>query len=537
MSINPKSMYQFLMDGLSRDNYLSNKPIIFFKGKTIRVKQFINQIDKTALILTQMGIKKGDVVAINLPNMLSAIVVFYAVNKCGAVANLIHPKEPFNKFISLVNFTETKLIITYHQYYKDNYLSIKEVEMPIILCRICDDLPFVKKLIYRVFFEFKHTNYKILHNLVKTKKVGASCEPIYHDEAVYLHSAGTTGEPKTVILSNKALNSLHDSLLNVIPNMDVNHNKCITVLPLFHGFGLGICMHAMLSQGFEVILEPKFDPKKFAVTAFKTKATICAGVPYMYEKLVYLNDKYFSKLRTIENMFVGGDKLYYGLKSCFDQRLKSVGSKAELLEGYGLTEAVTVICVNKPGDYKTNCMGSPLNGIKILIVNENDEPLPCNTKGEICVGGETVMEGYLKDEETNAEIFFTCDGVRFVRTGDIGYTDEDGRLFFFGRKKRMFKISGVPVFPSEIENAVLALNIIKNALAVYKNKIIVLYIELNKEIDEATAVTAIEDVCKKSLIMYARPSKIAFVQRWERNSVGKITGVVEIKSLYSLLLD
>lgn len=142
-----------------------------------------------------------------------------------------------------------------------------------------------------------------------------------------------------------------------------------------------------------------------------------------------------------------------------------------------------------------------------------------------------------KDEETNAEIFFTCDGVRFVRTGDIGYTDEDGRLFFFGRKKRMFKISGVPVFPSEIENAVLALNIIKNALAVYKNKIIVLYIELNKEIDEATAVTAIEDVCKKSLIMYARPSKIAFVQRWERNSVGKITGVVEIKSLYSLLLD
>lgn len=519
--INGSLMYNELIEAF---NGRGDAVAISYMGKQITANKLFEEINLWANILTDLyGVNQGDTIAMNLPNIPNAIILFYAINKCGAIANLFHPYLPPQTVVKSMNDTKCRLFITLDSYYDKNIEIIKESFCgDFIVSRVSDYLPSIKKLLYRgkkaVIKDTKCLYMDILKQNRHLKGNSYSSSR-YNNEAVYMHSAGTSGEAKTIILSNVAIVSLSESLTYIIPNMDAKHNKCIMVLPLFHGFGFGVCMHAMLAHGFEVVLIPKFKPEYLAKVVCKRRATICAGIPTMFSRLLTLSKRKFRKLKYLEHIFCGGDKLGVPLKESFNNRLKEIGSTAELVEGYGLTETVTVCCINKKGEKDITSMGFPLKCVKLKIINEEGQVLDLNQKGEICIGGPTLMEGYLGDD---ASAFIYIDGEKFVKTGDIGFLDKNQKLHFLDRKKRMFKIQGIAVFPSEIERIIKSDCEIKDCVVTYLNRNIVVFIE-NDTIDENKKINIV-CACKNKLLPYSVPQieNIIFLNKFPKTVVGKI---------------
>lgn len=517
-------MVQLFDDIYKTLNTNNSKVSLYYLGKKIKANKLIKEIKIWSNILKyKFNINKGDVVTINLPNMPNAIILFYAINKCGAIADIIHPLNPINNIIEAMGNTHSKLLITLDSYFSENKNILKKLEVSYIVCRISDYLPHLKKC----FMWYRESNIEkslLYKNILKESKgVVFDNNNISDNIAVYLHSTGTTGEAKTVVLSNKAISELKNSLSNgVINDMNPNRNKSIMVLPLFHGFGFGVCMHAMLAYGFEIILMPKFDINKFANLVYKRKITICTGVPTMFSKLLKLTPNKFGKLKSLENIFVGGEKLDMDLKMKFDKRLKQIGSSAELIEGYGLSETVTVCCVNRRGERDSSSVGQPLNGIDIKIIDNKSNLLNNDNIGEICVGGPTIMEGYLNDENKN--VFIEINGKQYIKTGDIGFLDKFGTLHFIERKKRVFKINGVNIFPSEIEKVVKMSSVMIEHCVVLFNKGNIFVFVQTQQTDYEHLKNEIINCCKNNLIKYAVPiaNNIFFYKLFPKNNVGKI---------------
>lgn len=520
------SMYSDLKKILQK---YPKRPALYFMGNIITAKQLLSAIDKWAQILKyEYGIESGDAVAMNLPNIPNAIILYYAINKCGATANLFHPYLPPKTVFENMLQTNCKLFITLDSYYEKADDIFKG--FPVIVSCVSDYLPSIKGLIYRR--KEKISNKNLLYKTIGAKsKAYPAFDGIYNNTAVYMHSSGTSAQPKTVILSNSSVLALSDALSYVIPNMNPTHNKCIMVLPLFHGFGFGVCMHAMLAHGFEVILIPKFKPKYTADVIKKRKATICAGVPLMFEKLFALPHKDFKKLKFLENIFVGGDKLSVPLKEKFDKRLKIIGSEAELTEGYGLTETVTVCCVNEKGQHLPTAMGKPLKCANIVITDDKYNILSPMENGEICITGTTLMEGYFGDETNSAFIYINDN--KYVKTGDIGFLDEQGCLHFLDRKKRMFKLNGIGIFPSEIERLVKNNCDVDDCAVSFVNNKIYLYISTGI-LEKAELKNQILSMLKSNLLPYAVPKNdnIIFVNKFPKTIVGK-NDIKELDRIYA----
>lgn len=526
------------------------KPLFYYEGKTVTRGEFLRHVDIFAAYFSSVGIKQGSVVAMNLPNTVNAAVIFYAVNKLGATVNSLHPLLPLFQVKKLFELTKTEFFVTADFFYEKNEEELSDVKIPIMLSKISDYLPVVKKFFYAKAHE-KPKNSKLLYysDIQKNRSAvfafrqgarelrgahteayvtqggaerdTASTQKTHSSPAVYLHSSGTTGAAKTVALSNLAFNCLSDALSPVIADADKSRHNCLMVLPLFHGFGLGVTLHTMLAHGAAVTVVPKFNALRTSKQIAKRKCTICAGVPIMYEKLMGLSDAKFARLRTLEHIFVGGETLDGELKEQFDARLKKIGAAAELLEGYGLTETVTVASVCKEGDFDSHAVGYPLDGIKIEIIDDGGAVLAPYRKGEICIAGGTLMDGYLGDTAPDWKIILG--GEVYVRTGDIGYLNDKGKLFFSERRKSVFKVSGVNVFPSDIELAVKEARLAKNCVAAMRNGEVVLFVETPACNHSDDYKQKILDACKEKVIPYAMPKEIRFFESFPRNAIGKVS--------------
>ncbi|MEG1706307.1 MAG: class I adenylate-forming enzyme family protein, partial [Clostridia bacterium] len=396
----------------------------------------------------------------------------------------------------------------------------------VVLCKASDYLPILSGVIYNLSQKIVNTDLVIPYRkLLSHKPISTTAFYDKNDSAVYLHSGGTTGDPKTVMLSCYAFNELAQDLYEVIGGSAPEDNASLMVLPLFHGFGLGVCMHTVLSYGMKTVLIPRFNAREVAKEVKRRRVTFCAGVPLMYDKLNRLCEKDFAKLKTLRFMFCGGDKLTEELKKSFDNHLKAVGDNYEILEGYGLTETVNVCTVNKQGYCVNSCVGYPLRNIEINILSEDGRALPVGEKGEIAVRSETIMLGYLGGSKV--ENIIDRDGAKWLLTGDVGYLDKEGRLYFCDRIKRTFKVNGVNVYPSEIEQVLSGIDIVKEC---FVSKFVgagkegvKAYVSLRKDVlEERDAKKKILSVCAEKLIKYAVPREIIFMERLPRTPVGKI---------------
>ena len=517
------TMYQAL---LVPANKYPNDLALYYQGKKITFKQLIKRINEMADILyNQLGIRENDVVLISQPNIPETVVLFYAVNKIGAIANFVHPFTPFNQVQEIIKKTNTKVAFLFEQRIAKEVSKYRQVVDQVYVTRIEDDLPPLKKLFYHFFMNFKirkklgkqkDNNFPGFNYVYQLKPSYKEIPYINKNNnmcSVLLPSGSTTGQPKTICLNDKAFNYLaeHSSYFMSLNKEQLRGHKMLSILPSFHGFGLCMTMHAPLVNGFASILVPRFRAKKVVKVINKIKPTSICGVPTIYEKLLlepsFVNSK---NLKYLHCCFCGGDTLSKDLLNRFNNTMKQAGSNCRLFQGYGLTEAIAVNCVNTFEVNRDESVGKPVPGATFKIVDEKGKELPENKLGEIIINSPANMLGYYQDEKATKE----CLKDGYLYTGDLGYMDKDGFIYFKQRKKRVVKVSGVAVFPSEVEDLLTSLDEVKQVAAisipdpVLQNAIKVIVVP--DHADETLLKEKILDTCRKYLIKWSVPTEIEF---------------------------
>ena len=304
---------------------------------------------------------------------------------------------------------------------------------------------------------------------------------------------------------------MHSDAFMSLNKEQLRGQKMLSILPSFHGFGLCMTMHAPLVNGFASILIPRFRVKKVVKVMNKIKPTAICGVPTIYEKL--LADPSFTNSKSLKYLhccFCGGDTLSNELLNSFNNTMRQAGSKCRLFQGYGLTEAIAVNIVNTFETSRDGSLGKPIPGASIKIVNESGKELPRNQVGEIVLKSDAVMLGYYQDIEATKE----CLKDGYLYTGDLGYMDEEGFVYFKSRKKRVVKVSGVAVFPSEVEQVVSSMPEVIGCAAIgipnskLQNSIKVFAVTNSK--DKEALKEKILDTCRKCLIKWSVPTEIEY---------------------------
>ena len=530
------TMYQALKAAASKHPH---DLALYYQGTKISFKSLIKRIDETADILVNtLNIKPNDVVMISQPNIPETVILFYAVNKIGAISNLIHPFTPFNQVKVIMEKTNTKVAFLFEQRIAKEVEKYREIADKVYVTRIEDDLPFLKKVFYHTFYNrqiakklgkfksdtvFKGFNYS--YKLKPTKKNDVKVNTDNKRCSVLLPSGSTTGKPKTICLNDRAFNyiAMHSDAFMNLSKKQLRGHKMLSVLPSFHGFGLCMTMHAPLVNGFASILIPKFKANCVVKTMNKIKPTCICGVPTLYEKL--LAEPSFVKSKSLKYLhccFCGGDVLPKELINRFNETMKQAGSKCRLFQGYGLTEAIAVNCVNTFKANKDGSLGKPIPGSTFKIVDDSGKELPKNQIGEIIIKSAAVMIGYYQDDNATNQ----CLKNGYLYTGDYGYIDDDGYIYFKQRKKRVVKVSGVAVFPSEVEQLIESMPEVSACAAIsipdakLQNSIKVLVVA--KYFDEEAMKDKILETCRKYLIKWSVPTEIEFRDSLPLTMLGKV---------------
>ena len=464
-----KSMLTFLRE---RRSNTGNRDVWSYYGSHMLRDDFYVEVDRLASFLLERGYGKGSNIAICLPNIPNAVVAVYAVNKIGAVANIVHPLIPCEGMRHIIKRVGSEVLFVFDLFYEEHRSTIEELGIPTIVCSAGDYVNGARRMLLSLATVTKTSGIKYCSNVMRYRDVMRTeirdvvDEGRGEDIAVYLHSGGTMGESKTVMLSNRALNALADNTSDLIGGVAEEDDGMLMVLPLFHGFGLGVCMHTTMCASCRMVMIPVFKPKSTIKTIKREHVTMLAGVPTMYDKLMREPTFVGDYLKDIKHCYCGGDKLPIDTKRRFDAIMHMVGSDVSISEGYGLTEVVAVCSVNTEEDARFPSVGKGLKGVEFAIVDRGGSRLEPGEIGEICVHSDTMMTGYYDDEESTS-LAMTSDktGKIWIHTGDIGYLDEDGYLYFKDRLKRMVKISGMNVFPKEIEEIAERVDGIEHAVA------------------------------------------------------------------------
>lgn len=500
-------------------------------GNLVSRKKFFNDVESVAGYLDGKNIKRGDVVTVFLPNTVQSFVAFYAINRIGAIANIVHPLTPPDVLENILKSTHSKAIFVLDVIMEKYVNMLRRRNRLVIVCSPSDYAPPLMRPGFKVYEKVK----------VKTK-APSSATASYHtvcnlrlrapklenngdDIAAFLHGGGTTGKSKTIQLTCKNLNELAYKL-SFLDSPHAPGEECsLAVLPLFHAFGLGVVMHFSMCAGFTCIPMMNFSADKANRLIKKYNVTYIVGVPAMFKKMYEASNFDGPHLAKLRLLWAGGDFISDTFLNSFNSALEKWRAKGRLYRGYGLTEVSSVCTANVQGAYKDNSIGKPLDGITVEIWNEKKKKLPCNTIGEIVVSGSTVMYGYYDSEDNG--VYTDKKGRRWISTGDLGYMDEDGFVFFTGRKKRMIIISGYNVYPSDIENEVLKLDYINEACAVQgyvgSKPVIKLFVSLNRPTDNPDEVSkCIKEYCDSKLERFSRPSSVTILESLPKTRMSKI---------------
>lgn len=532
-----KSIYHYMVDEVGNDkdfialNYFDNR---------ISYNDLFDSINLCARALREFGVKQGDVVTICMPNMPEAIYAFYACNKIGAVADIIHPlsspeqvkfylQESKSRYLFLVDFDYEKYkdVIPETLVYKTILISPKE-SMPLALnigYTLTRGIKTKKpRLIDTSYMSWKEF---LKHGVSDIREYEADVKST--DLALILHSGGTTGTPKGIMISNYSFNAMaQQSGVNVI---DVRpKDKIVTILPIFHGFGLGICVHTPLCLKIETILMPEYDANRFYKIWKFNKPNVILGVPTLWEGM--LSNKKFDNVDMSQLKYIvsGGDFLSIQAETRINNFLHKHGAKVNILKGYGMTESVAATCYTFPGTNEPGCIGIPMVGNNYKICDpETLEELPLGTEGEICVNGPTLMMGYLNNkEETKKVLKKHKDGKKWLHTGDLGYISPNGIVYYTGRIKRMIVVSGFNVYPNMIEKTISKHPSVDKVCVVgvphpYKIHVPKAFVVLRENASPSAKLKKeIKELCKKELDTHSVPKEIEFRKDLPKTLYNKI---------------
>ncbi len=532
-----KTMYQMVASAAKK--HPDNTAYIFM-GKKTSYKAFMARIEAAAKGLTAMGITAGDKVTICMANTPQALDCFYALNRIGAIPNMIHPLSAPEEIAFYLNFSESKAVLTLDQFYGkiDSIRTKLEKPCTILIAKVADELPTALSLLYpmtkgaRAIPKLPKSGYTLWYDMVAKGKntVLPEVSGHYNDCGAILYSGGTTGTTKGIQLSNLNFNALAMQTIAASGFGTVEGMKMLSVMPVFHGFGLGIGIHTPLIDGATCILVPQFNIKTYASTLLKYKPNLIPGVPTLFEALLRSENLEKADLSFLKGIFSGGDSLSPELKKKVDTFLHEHGCTEQIREGYGTTECVTASCLT-PKDYaRSGSIGVPFPDTyyKIVAPGTTDE-VEASREGEICISGPTVMLGYMKNpEETAQTLRRHGDGRIWLHTGDLGFMDSDGFVYFRQRMKRMIITSGYNVYPSQLENIIdghekVLLSCVIGVKDPYRVQRVKAYVvpmpgvepteELKKEI---------LDYCAGHIAKYAMPRELEFRTELPKTLVGKV---------------
>lgn len=510
-----------------------------FQGKKTNYKHFLNKIEVLGKAYKSIGIDEGDMVTVCMPNTPQGVDTFYALNRIGAVPAMIHPLSAVGEIAFYINSTHSKAVLVVDLFYEKVLEALKQVKHPVkvVVAHIKDELPFPLNMLYPLTVKKKPAPLpKDNKNVIDWpdfisggKKVKLSDKfPKAEDTAVILFSGGTTGTSKGIKLTNLNMNALAAQVA-ANAGFTMEGLRMFSVMPLFHGFGLGVGIHTALMASGTCIIIPQFTIKTYARDVKKYKPNVIVGVPTLYEALLR-SEGFDFDLSFLRGMFCGGDSLSVELKKKVDKFLKDHNATIQVREGYGTTECVTASCLTPYDTYREGSIGIPLSDTYYSIVNpNNDTELPYGEEGEICICGPTVMKGYLNNaEETASTLRRHEDGNLWLHTGDLGYMDEDGFVYYKQRMKRLIIVSGINVYPSQVENAIDAHPDVLLSCAVgipdpYKMHVVKAFVVLRQGVEPSDKIKEeIIENCKKNVSRYGVPREIEFRTELPKTLVGKV---------------
>jgi long-chain acyl-CoA synthetase len=505
-------------------------PCTNFFGRRLTYQQIKELSDRFAVGIRSLGIRNGDRVVLLLPNSPQFLIAYYGLLKAGAVTVPLNPLSAERELEFYLTDSGAEAAITIPLFL--NKVASVRGNTPlkhIVYSRLADFLPFPLNLA-QGFREHRLMRRLDRAGLVDFKELLKQAlrpdwhpEPVQPDEmAVLIYSGGTTGVAKGIMLSH--FNLVANAHQIIAWGHLTDEQGILAVLPLFHGFGMSVTMNAALLTGGEIILVPRFNAKQIAKAIQKYKPSFFIGVPTMFVQLSNLPDIHRYNFSSLRGIFVGAAPLTRAIKEEFEASLKATGKTGgRMIEGYGLTEAVTGIMANPyQGMHKVGSIGIPFPDVDVKIVSLDDgHNLVPGELGEIVLRSPTVMLGYYKNaEETQKTI---VDG--WLYTGDIGYVDEDGYFYITDRKKELIIVGGFNVFPREIDELIYQHPKVKEGITVgipdpRKGERIKVYIVLKD--GEAATTEEFIDYFKERLTPYKVPSEIEFRTELPKSMIGKI---------------
>lgn len=532
------SMYEAVKESAKTKKKM-NSVAYEFQGKKTNYKQFFNKIETLGKAYKSIGINEGDMVTVCMPNTPQGVDTFYALNRIGAVPAMIHPLSAVGEIAFYINKTQSKAVLVLDLFYEKVLEALKQVNYPVkvVVAHIKDELPFPLNMLYPLTVKDKPAplpkdNKDVIDwpdFISGGKKVTLTNKlPKAEDTAVILFSGGTTGTSKGIQLTNMNMNALAAQVA-ANAGFTMEGLRMFSVMPLFHGFGLGVGIHTALMASGTCIIIPQFTIKTYARDVKKYKPNVIVGVPTLYEALLR-SDGFNYDLSFLRGMFCGGDSLSVELKKKVDKFLKEHNATIQVREGYGTTECVTASCLTPYDMYREGSIGIPLSDTYYTIVNpNNDTEVPYGEEGEICICGPTVMKSYLNNaEETASTLRRHADGNLWLHTGDLGYMDEDGFVYYKQRMKRLIIVSGINVYPSQVENAIDAHPDVLLSCAVgipdpYKMHVVKAFVVLRQGVEPSDKIKEeIIENCKKNVSRYGVPREIEFRTELPKTLVGKV---------------
>lgn len=560
-------------DEISLGQYLRNaarkypqSEAIYFEGFRMSYAELDAACDEFATGLINLGVKPGDVVAIDMPNIPQFVIAFYAITRIGAIANPIIPLNRYVEIVHQINDSKAKVFIVldylYEEYLEGNSLSKMPSLEHVVMTELAEYLPGIKaklgKLLKKVPY-MKEWPQKVdgvpFHAFqdILSRGTPINLPPINinpkEDTAVLIYTGGTTGVPKGVMTThyNLVVNAIQAMAWskNQLPELKEVEGKggMMIVLPLAHSFGLSLGMNIAIHDGYKMILIPQPPEKlsKLLKLIKKEKATFMPGVPTLWNKINQDPDsaKYKGQLTTFKACLSGASALPLEVKKEFEET-----TGALIIEGYGMSEASPLLTGGPFHKYKENTVGFPVSDtlIKIVDLEEGKRILPqcpnqscegCGADefqyiGEICGNGPQIMKGYLgRPDATANALRKDSKGRVWYYTADIGCIDKDGYLHIKDRKRDMIKYKGHGVFPREVEDLIYMHPAINEVGVVgvpdpNTGENIKAYVSLKEEYQGKISKDALMDWCKKNISPYKYPRIIEIVPELPKSVVGKI---------------
>jgi long-chain acyl-CoA synthetase len=434
-----------------------------FLGATATYGRLGEMIDRCADALAAVGLGPGDRLTISMPTSPQGVIPFYAAAKLGAVGSLIHPLSTATEIARYLDIADSTVGLTLDLFYgRFAEARPREPLRSMILSKISDVLPLHKRVGYWLTRGRKvpsipsDERVRWWADLMQDGDRGAETAPVDPETlAAVLYSGGTTGAPKGIMLSHRNIICSGEQIARWV-SLD-ERDTVLAALPIFHGFGLVALVHAGFVRGARVVMLPIFTPEDVAKVMRTKRPTVMAGVPTLYDALARDESLRGVDLSSLRAAFCGADSLTPGVREKFERLVAESGGQVRLLEGYGLTEAVTAVIAMPLHVERQGSIGLPFPDTlaKVCEIGLTKEVTP-GTDGELCIAGPTVMLGYLGNEAATAETLRTHDDdLLWLHTGDLASMDADGFFHFKGRIKRMIKSSGFNVYPAQVE-AVLA---------------------------------------------------------------------------------